>query len=85
MNHIIAPSFIIGAIAAFIILAGRKSGIFDYLQALTPPWMPWECDFCLSFWLSLLITILAITTATLPPAWPLIPVLAAVISKALVR
>lgn len=63
MSTLCYITFIIALIVAFIILLIGKLGLRNYLIARAPKLISelLECDFCLSFWLSLILAcILAI-------------------------
>lgn len=77
----------LSGLSAFIIMIGRKTGVLDWLQARTPAWLPWGCNFCLGFWLSILFVILAVTVAGVDATWPLIlvPVLATTFNNAFLK
>lgn len=68
----------LSGLSAFLIMTGRKTGVLDWLQARTPTWLPWGCNFCLGFWLSILFSILGAGVFGVDETFPLIlvPVLA---------
>ena len=79
-------SFIIGALSAFMIIVARKIGLLDYLEARSPKWMPWGCDFCLGFWISCILAILAfIFVVKFKGLMAMIPLISATINRAFLR
>ena len=56
---LMALAVIIAAIAAFFILFMEKTGYRDRMIANSPKLISqmYECDFCLSFWISVVFTI----------------------------
>lgn len=72
----------LGACVAFIVILLGKWGLWDFLVIYTPKFLPWGCEFCLCFWLSLLLTILAFTL-WLP--FTVVMVLVPIISTAMAR
>lgn len=77
----------LSGLSAFLIMTGRKTGALDWIQARTPTWLPWGCNFCLGFWLSILFSILAVTVAGVDPTWPLllVPILAATFNNVFLK
>ena len=71
-----------GACVMFIIIVLSKWHVWDTLAIYTPKFLPWGCEFCLCFWLSLLLTILAFTL-WLP--FTVVMVLVPIISTAMAR
>lgn len=60
---IIDMAIMIAAVSAFVILLIGKIGLRNWLIAITPKLISqlFDCDFCLSFWLSVILaSILAI-------------------------
>lgn len=79
----------IALFSAFIILTLSKMGIRYWLRdqcdeiGFTLIAKMLDCDFCLSFWLSLLISV-AMVYITLDPSWFFIPVFATPIIRFIV-
>jgi hypothetical protein len=79
-------SFIIGATSAFVIIVARKIGLLDYLESRSPKWMPWGCDFCLGFWISAILAILAfIFVVKFKVIMILVPPISATINRAFLK
>jgi hypothetical protein len=79
-------AIVIAGMCAFIIITLRKWGVLEYLQARTWRWLPWGCNFCLGFWLSVLFSTLAFTFLE-PFTWSmlLVPILATTFNNALLK
>ncbi len=84
--EIIAYSFILGSLSAFLVIVGRKTGALDFVQARTVYWLPWGCDFCLSFWFSILMATLAVIFLV-PFGWYLliVPGISTMVSHMMLR
>lgn len=84
--EIVFKALTMAGVCSFLIIVGRKTGAFNYLQGRTPRWMPWGCDFCLGFWFSCLLSILAFTI-WLPFTWPmvLVPILSTAFNNTLLK
>lgn len=61
--------FLMAMMVAFVILLFDKWEVWNWLAARAPKWTPFGCQFCLSFWLSVLIVILAVWFKLLPWEW----------------
>jgi hypothetical protein len=62
LMHLVTMALVAGLISTFIITVCRKTGLLEYLQSRTRIRILYnllQCDFCIGFWLSLIITILA--------------------------
>src|SRR5688572_22060322 len=83
---IITMAFVMAGLCAFIIGVGSTSGALQKLQERTPSWMPFGCNFCLGFWLSVLFSILAFRFIE-PFTWPmiLVPILSTAINRILTK
>lgn len=80
----LCAAIVIGLGAAFAIILAKKWGIVEYMQTHGTPFVHAlaSCDFCLSWWMSLAISV---TAAAVSGAWWVIPaaVCSTMISRAM--
>ena len=76
---------LISAVSAFLILLMGKTGLRDIAIQRSPRLVSrlFECDFCLSFWTSVLVS-LAVSIVTGDPAHMAAPVFTAPITRILI-
>lgn len=76
--------FIIGTAAAFLLTLAKKWGIVEYVQVHGNDFFSqmFHCDFCLSFWLGVVLAVLA-SICTGHPQLLLVPICSTMITRAL--
>ena len=79
-----------GTVTMFIIVTLAKWEVWDNLTIYSPRiikrFMPWGCEFCLCFWVSVLLTILAFTLwLPFTAVMVLVPIISTATARAFLR
>ena len=86
MNDLIAYSMIVALVAAFVVVLLKKWGVAEYMQVHGDRFTSqlFSCDFCMSWWVSVLVMLLSVSFVGNNAVYLLAPVLATPIARYLV-
>jgi len=86
MNYLIAYSVFVALVAAFVVALLKKWGVAEYMQVHGDRFTSqmFSCDFCMSWWASVLVMLLSVSFVGDNVAFLLVPVLATPIARYLV-
>ena len=86
MNYLIAYSVFVALVAAFVVALLKKWGVAEYMQVHGDRFTSqlFSCDFCMSWWASVLVMLLSISFVGDNAVYMLAPVLATPIARYLV-
>ena len=86
MNYLIAYSVFVALMAAFVVVLLKKWGIAEWMQVHGNGFVSqlFSCDFCMSWWASVLVMLLSVSFVGDNVAYLLVPVLATPIARYLV-
>lgn len=88
MLKLIEYSILVALVTCFIILLAYKTGIIEWVQVHGSKLFAelFNCEFCMSFWISIILTSLLLvfitfTTGNFEPIYLLIPILSTPITR----
>ena len=86
MNYLIAYSVFVALVAAFVVALLKKWGVAEYMQVHGDRFTSqlFSCDFCMSWWASVLVMLVSVWFVDDNAAFLLAPVLATPIARYLV-
>lgn len=86
MENILSLAVTFALIAATIIITFKKWGVFDFYQVHRLAFMPAEvCEFCVGFWISVVLTVLMSISTESNISYIAIPFVSASLTLVIVR